>query len=63
MLSDNTEIELVITNKKIFFKNSIHLEISILLNNIRVKEEITWEIRKYFILIDNKNRIYPNLWM
>lgn len=62
MLSDNTEIRLVNKNKDTF-KIPIHLEINILLNNVRIKEEIIWEIRKYLILIDNENTIYQNLWM
>ena len=35
---------------------------NILLNHRQVKEEITWEIRKYFEMNKNENTTYQNLW-
>ena len=61
MFSDHNEIKLKINNKKIIQKSPNTWNISNILNNLWVKEEVSRKILKYTKMNENENIPYPNL--
>ena len=61
MFSDHNEIKLKINNKKIIQKSPNTWNISNILNNLWVKEEVSRKILKYTKMNENENIPYQNL--